>query len=213
MQFLDSGFRDNVLRDALYIAAKNGHTDVVRTLLGGGAMDGVSVSFSKEEIGMGYSAYGRYALNWAADKGHADVVVLLLDSGTYDPMGPLAYSLELASEQDHAEVVKVLLNAGAYIRKYTFRRAVSCEHVEVVKLLADAGADIHDENDRALYRAVQKGNFDLVRVLLGAGSNVYTVRKGECMLELARRTLGGREELERIVEVLVAAGAREQSDE
>lgn len=66
----DTAFmRGDVLSDALYIAARHGHEEIVRRLLDRGADAGA----------LGY--FGAAALHWAALGGHDEVVTLLVTAG------------------------------------------------------------------------------------------------------------------------------------
>ncbi|KAK7479534.1 hypothetical protein BaRGS_00029251 [Batillaria attramentaria] len=89
---------------ALYLAAQNGHAEIVKILLEAGACP---------EIG---SQLGWTPLHLASDKGHEEVVDLLLRCHpTVDlPLASVLYTpLHLASRQGHRGVVDRLLASGA----------------------------------------------------------------------------------------------------
>nr|KAG5693975.1 hypothetical protein BaRGS_002273 [Batillaria attramentaria] len=89
---------------ALYLAAQNGHAEIVKILLEAGACP---------EIG---SQLGWTPLHLASDKGHEEVVDLLLRCHpTVDiPLANVLYTpLHLASRQGHRGVVDRLLASGA----------------------------------------------------------------------------------------------------
>ncbi|KAL4939348.1 hypothetical protein BDV06DRAFT_225090 [Aspergillus oleicola] len=123
--------RDSLGRTPLSWAAGEGHTSLVKRLLGLGlAIDSTDAEFQTP-------------LAWAAKLGHCDVVQLLLSEGadkqSRDKNGQTA--LCLAAKFGHRDVVDCLLRAGADAdcKDNTNRTALSWaatgEHVDVVNLL------------------------------------------------------------------------------
>ena len=92
---------------ALYEAAENGHSEVVRLLLEAGA--------KIEPSPLGRLFMQRTALHVAAAKGHFDVVRLLLEEGAEKDAGDSEWrrtALHVAAQNGHSNVVKLLLMAG-----------------------------------------------------------------------------------------------------
>ena len=128
--------------ESLLDAAKNGHVEVVQTLLAEGADP-------NEAAGDGMTA-----LHWAAERGHAQVTLLLLSGGadveaktrvgSYTP-------LHLASRRGSSAIARALLAAGADPHATTTNTGVTPLHLaaeavdgsDVVKTLLRAGADVN----------------------------------------------------------------------
>lgn len=93
----------DVLSDALYAAARNGHRDVVEHLLGRGArVDAKGV-------------FGATALHWAAMNGHDDVVRLLLARGARTDTKDAKFGgtpEDWANEGGHSHIAALLRGGG-----------------------------------------------------------------------------------------------------
>jgi hypothetical protein len=119
----------------------------------------------RENYGEGIE-YRRELLNAALEQAvlneNAFVVEMLLDSGA-DP----SYCSRL--EDDDSYSYPLLLSA------------VDTGSIEVVGRLLAAGADVKQESsgsgDTPLFRAVEKSNMELVKILVGYGSNLYHMNK------------------------------------
>src|SRR5262245_39927657 len=84
--------------DTLRVAARNGHTKTVKSLINAGS-----------DVN-GRDRDGKTALMWAANYGHADTVRALIDSGA-DVNAQSFYkwtALMLASLDNHTDAVKIL---------------------------------------------------------------------------------------------------------
>ncbi len=126
----------------LWIAAQQGHADVVRILL----MRGASVD-SADNIDR------RTPLLQAAQEGHTEVVRILLDHGADIEARSASNSatpLFVASARGHADVVRLLLDAGADITATAkagerddtpLSIATDRGHADVVELLATTMAE------------------------------------------------------------------------
>ncbi|HEY0072973.1 MAG TPA: ankyrin repeat domain-containing protein [Abditibacteriaceae bacterium] len=102
-RFPDDGGRLVGGQTALFLAAGNGHVEVIKLLLSKGA------DVTAESI------EGNTPLVWAAFNGQAEAVRLLLQAGA-DPNQPNkagTTALAVASQQGHLEVVRVLKESGA----------------------------------------------------------------------------------------------------
>ena len=135
------------LDEALISAAKRGRTDVVQTLLDGGADVHASIhtSYSRDE-----------ALCVAAGCGHTRTVKALLAAG--------------------ADVHAYAKDSNG-IRDLPLRSAASSGHAETIAVLLQAGADVHVDRygipDVALLNAAEGGHTEAVKVLLAAGAANY----------------------------------------
>ena len=157
----------------LRAAAKNGHLDVVKRLLGWAGVD--------NEVTGEFRESGRNsALVEAAQEGHSNVVRLLLESGAdKDKTGFRGLRsqtpLQFAAANGDAEVARLLLAHGADKDKTAHSgetpliTAASNGHSEVVKLLLDCGADRFKAANGGmtlLYAAAASGHLEVVKVLL-----------------------------------------------
>ena len=103
----------NEPRNALTLAAMNGHVDVVQTML----------AYEDGAIADLHSIYDNNAMSAAAECGHAQVVKLLLEwrDGSMAMRGRGGFTpLLLAAQEGHVEVLKVLLDwkDGPLLAKY-----------------------------------------------------------------------------------------------
>ena len=114
----------------LYIAAENGHTEIVKLLLDAGAK------------------VDETTLYCVAQFGNTELLALLLEAGA-DVNGEKDYDspLYVAGRYGNTETVKLLLKAGANVNKTGFLGATPLfvayhrDHLEVVDILLEAGAD------------------------------------------------------------------------
>lgn len=131
----------------------------------------------------------------AAKWGQISAVRFLLERGAdVDNVNDTAYNigsaLLKASEAGHLEMVKLLLARGAKtdaVKVFQgtttplaavaglYPQEVKEQHREIIILLLDAGSDINAENENsktALTLAVERGDMDLIKLLLGRGADV-----------------------------------------
>ena len=183
---------DAVMNDgftALHFAAFNGHEQVTRALLEGGATVDVR------------SPEGTNPLGAAASNGFAGIVRLLLEAGAeVDQTDEEAFTaLMLACDNGHDDVVGILLEAGAEPNKANDDGMTSLMwasyngHTNIILRLLKAGAraavDLtNQEGYTALMYASQTGHSLAVRKLLEAGArwDLRTAR-GATALTLACR--------------------------
>jgi ankyrin repeat protein len=152
---------------ALHYAASEGHADVVRVLLDGGADPRVSA------LG------GMTPLFLAAAGGHAEVAVILVkrgaDANARSPWNPV----RVAAGEGHLEVVRALLKVGADPEGHNIpplMAAASAGHLEIMDLLVKAGAKVNrvtlDDFSSALTVAASRGQIEAVQWLIAHGANV-----------------------------------------
>lgn len=122
---------------ALSVAARRGHTEMVRLLLHAGADKNL------RDVG------GRTALAYAARVGHTEIVRLLVDAGAdmdlqdMRSMTPLIH----AASEGHAEIVRLLADAGAdknwqdQYGRTALAHAAHCGHTKIIRHLASADND------------------------------------------------------------------------
>ncbi|KAL4884621.1 hypothetical protein BJY04DRAFT_181622 [Aspergillus karnatakaensis] len=155
----------------LSLAAKEGHEEVAKLLIGKGA------DLELKDM------RGQTPLAWAAQKGHLGVVKSLVEAGakleTTDifDLTPLAH----AAENEHPKVMKYLLDKGANIetedddQQTPLIWAAKMGDVEAINLLLDRGAFIETEDrfkQRPLSVAARRGHLNAVRLLLKRGADV-----------------------------------------
>ncbi|KAI0313369.1 ankyrin repeat-containing domain protein [Amylostereum chailletii] len=158
---------------ALYLAALEGHPDIVLLLLQNGA---------------DAHAQGRHyhsVLQAAAHKGHVEVVKVLLefDADMGIQSDPSGSALLAATRKGRAEIVSVLLEFGVNANlpggEYgsALRAGAAEGHLEIVQLLLEFGADVNARHNRhvsALQAALGRGHNKVARVLLEFGADVHS---------------------------------------
>ena len=166
----------------LIIAARNGHTETVRYLVG------------LPEVDVNHQDGIYTALDSAVREGHPDVVQMLIDAGAdietkdCDGHSPLHW----ACRSGVLEVVKMLVEAGAGVNvtdtdgHTCLILAADSGHTETVRYLVGLPeVDVHHcgpgtpgmsdmYNYTALHCAVREGHPDVVRVLIDAGADIET---------------------------------------
>ncbi|XP_078575768.1 uncharacterized protein LOC144861671 [Branchiostoma floridae x Branchiostoma japonicum] len=187
---------------SLFVAAQEGHVEVVQQLLKAGA--------DVEKARQG----GATPLYIAAQNGHVEVVQQLLKAGAEVDKARQtgATPLYIAAQNGHVEVVQQLLKAGAEVDKAKQDGAtpllIAAEegHVEVVQQLLKAGAEVDkakQDGATPLFIAAQEGHVEVVQQLLKAGAEVDKAKKsGVTPLYIATK-----EGYVEIVQQLLKAGA------
>ena len=148
-------------------AARQGHIEVVRTLLESGAD-----ANSQDE-------FGWTALMDAAYQGHVEAVRILLEVGANadwrDKFGSTA--LLEAARRSHAGVVKVLLDWGVEIDvsddelSFTALMWVALENrLQIVKNLVEAGADVNLKDKKGFSAVDYTRDDNIVNFLVSAGA-------------------------------------------
>ena len=186
----------------LFIAAWNGHGEMIKTLLDKGA-----------EVNAQGGYHGN-ALQAASARGHEQVVKILLDKGVEVNAqgGYYGNALYAASSGGHEQVVKILLDKGVEVnaqgRGYgnALQAASARGHEQVVKILLDKGAEVNAQGGKygnALQAASARGHERVVKILLDKGAEV-NAQSGDYGNALYAASAGGHEQ---VVKMLRAAGA------
>ena len=196
---------------SLYAACEEGHTEVARLLIEGGAnVDVVGIN-------------SRGPLFLACLAGNVEMVQVLMDAGTWsgvDKRGsewgnPWGNALGEAAERGYVDVVRVLLDggvAGDVIDEDGDTPLCLADGIDVIRLLVtEGGADVNKPSGThggskfgyrcvtPLMQASWRGDVEVVRFLLDAGAAVGpTDTKNRTALDLARES--GRDEVVHILE-------------
>mmetsp|Transcript_2214 Transcript_2214/g.5098 ORF Transcript_2214/g.5098 Transcript_2214/m.5098 type:complete len:607 (+) Transcript_2214:515-2335(+) len=147
--------------DALRRAAQGGHSECVRLLLQDPRIDPTK---------------GRYwALRAAYSRNHVETVICFLNDERVNPEPELLNRmLRYASEMGETWLVCLLFEHPRHRAKIDLhvdydaplRRAVRNEQIEMVRLLLRKGADASAQQQYAIYKASERGNLEMVELLL-----------------------------------------------
>ena len=155
------------------LAVEKGDHEAVKGLI----EEGGGVNVNKGEMHTGNTPL------WiAAGRGHLDMVQLLIAQGgdvaiaSKDGSTPIS----MACKGNHTEIVTLLLDNGAAVNgaqggRSCLHNASAREYVELVRLLLDRGADPSDVGagkSHSLFTAVDRGNVEIVKLLVENGANV-----------------------------------------
>ncbi|XVF08384.1 hypothetical protein REPUB_Repub06bG0221900 [Reevesia pubescens] len=198
--------------DPFHVAAKQGHVEVLKELLGTFPNSAMTTDLSCTT-----------ALHTAAAQGHIDVVNLLLE--TDSDLAKIARNngktvLHSAARMGHLEVVKSLLSkdpsTGFRIDKKgqtALHMAVKGQNEEIVLELIKPDPSVlrleDNKGNSALHIAIKKGRTQIVHCLLSfEGININaTNRAGESPLDIAEK-MGNLE----VASILKEAGATNSKD-
>lgn len=178
---------------ALRQASESGATEIVRILLGFGAV------VKQQDV---------LALHLAAQRGHTDVVELMVKSGwdvnaakPKDEAGTTA--LHLAAEEGNDDTLRKLVELGCDVNAQksngwtALHSVVRRNQVSVASTLLDAGAHANASANfddrkscRPLHLAAEHGYADMTRLLLKASADVHAAsdqgtKRGLCAIHLA----------------------------
>jgi len=208
----DISAKDNSGWTVLHSAARRGHGDMLKLLLGAGA----DVE-SKDGIA------GQTPLSWAACYGHLEIVKVLVEAGadveSKDRCGRTP--LRRAAENGHLEIVRFLANeAGADVESTDYiwgqaplSWAAENGYLEAVKFLAkEAGADVELKDNGGLTPlswAAHNGHLDVVKLLAKDAGASVELKDARGQTPLSRAAANGHLE---VVKFLVQeAGADVES--
>jgi len=160
-------------RTSLYLAASNGHTEVVKALVASRASHVVASGDCE-----------RTPLHVAARRGHANIIRILLQAMAQVDLGDNGgrTALHLAAAYGHTQAVQALVtqgnaHLGAVDRLYgraAIHMASRCGHTPVVAMLVDARADVNATDEdlwTPLHLAASMGRLETIGVLIRAGAN------------------------------------------
>jgi ankyrin repeat protein len=198
--------------NALDIAAKEWHAEVVRLLLdagteattsalesaaGNGDLDVVQILIQK--LGsQATSLNDSIALHRASEIGHPEIVQILLDAGvptdSKDENGRTA--LHRAAGRGHTDIVEFLLRRSAEKNASDREGMMPCHlaakggHIATFKALQ--GDSDHYRDDLALYLAVESCHFLMVKYLLSLEAIVTVLNKNDKSADLALETAASK---------------------
>ena len=161
----------------MYIAAANGHTELVEVLLDHGA----DVNIPDNS--------GMLPMHAASEGGHAGAVKILLAAGAttdvHNDYGETPF--HAAAEGGHSEIITMLLDHGGldiehvtsepheYPGSTALMLAAQEGHVEAIKLLLGRGADVNKTDHGGctpMYAAAAGGHVEVLKLLLDCGVDV-----------------------------------------
>lgn len=168
---------------ALMLAARDGHSEMVRLLRDNGA--NVALRDNRNWS----------VLTYAAAEGHADIVASLLCAGA-DPKTDLSFIS--AASSGHCNVLRILINYGVDTSTTledgttALVSAVKYGRLDAARLLIENGAALNPQTadgTSPLMLSAAGGHKALTRLLLDSGANVnLTNKRGETALMVAMRT-------------------------
>lgn len=176
-------------KDALYNASSNGHVPIVQFLV----QHGVSVTDTAISTAAHHGHYEivvylmekcllefdvekaiHYFFLAAAENGHLQIAEYLTDRGANVGFESNK-ALFSCAKKGYLDMIKFLHQRGVEFCGYN-SHAVGCAafhgHLPVVEYLLANNADIHIGDDEPFCLAVEKGNADIVKILIDAGANV-----------------------------------------
>ncbi len=213
-------------RTPLTLATEEGATEILQILLGTGPDADTSVGGEDKEAASTPSV-GSEALYSAIEKGNVEMVRILVEAGAdinaADGFGGNT-PLHEAVEQGDAEIVRILVAAGAdvhaegYFDRTPLTLAAEEGATEILQILLGTGPDADTSvggedkeavstpsvGSEALYTAIEKGDVEMVRLLVEAGADINAAEGFGGNTPLHEAVKKG--DLE-IVKILVAAGA------
>lgn len=148
---------------AMTDAARNGHLEVVKYLVGRGDVN--------------INDCHSFALRTAAHHGHLDVVIFLCEHGA----DVSAYSHQVLSEaayNGHTNILQYLLHNHVFTlrsKNEALQSAARHGRLGPVKLLVANGADVHDDDELAVRFAAMNDHYHVVKFLLSKTNTTVSV--------------------------------------
>ena len=222
----DVNAEGSMSRTPLSLAAEKGATEIMRILLRPGPVADTSED-GEDKVAASMPSIGSEALYTAIEKGDVEMVRLLVEAGA-DVNAAAGFGgntpLHEAVEQGDAEIVKILVAAGAdvnaegYFDRTPLSLAAEEGATEIMQILLGSGPDADTSEggedkeaasmpsigSEALYTAIEKGDHEMVRLLVEAGADVNAAEGFGGNTPLHEAVEQGDAE---IVKILVAAGA------
>ncbi|KAJ3045092.1 hypothetical protein HDV00_011817 [Rhizophlyctis rosea] len=168
--------KEKALREALYLAVRQRHSAVVKTLLQNGATDGALQQLPRlEGINLGISwleGLKPTILHLAVSLNEVEIVQALLNVKPYD-RAVLTSILYETITQRTTVLVPLLINAGADVQGAPLNAAAQRGLTYTVKLLLVAGSDAQAFDNEAFITAARNGHVAAARMLLDAGADVH----------------------------------------
>ena len=169
--------------EAIHAAVENGHVEVVRALLDGGAdINSMSIGVSPLQLAAQYSQVEAARVLLLSHKPAADVHLLSrVDSST---------ALYYAVGRGSIEMVDLLLKSNASARGkqqrkggfpllYATKIESATVSIAVISLLVTAGADINERSEydhiTALHSAAERGALPVFKQLLQHGADIHSL--------------------------------------
>jgi ankyrin repeat protein len=158
---------------SLHVAAKEGHSDVVKYLL----------EMGNAEVGKS-NKYGDQALHWTTVQGNLDILQYLVEKhnvclNTVN-LPRRSAPLHMACCKGHMHIVEYIMLNG-YVEKDSKRRAVLIaidkQNINLVKYLVERGGfevngDYYPKAYEVFHAAIRKGDLNIVKYLVQHGANV-----------------------------------------
>lgn len=141
-KFLDIDFQDERQGPALYVASRNGHVDIVTSLLAARANPNILSNYALDL---------RTALSTASAAGHAEVVKLLVQKGA---------EINAASDTSRSALLAAVANGNVAVASLLLR------------LGADVNLRCGNPPRDPLEMALQIGHEEMVALLLSNGANI-----------------------------------------
>ncbi len=138
---------------AFITAAKCGHVKSMETLLDYGA----DIYYRNVDVDDPILA--------ASEEGHAESIALLLTNRRFD-LEELSSAFLAATKGGHVKVMQILLDHGATVNCTCLDIAIAEGHVQALKLLLSEQHYSLNKLNHGLWTAVEKGDVDVVQILL-----------------------------------------------